>query len=544
MSKKLLREWVSLECNPDLIKESRDKNAGKIILPAILQKAHQKNQNGRIYPRSVLEREVLNYKKIVADNRALGECVDGLTEIMTSDGWKLIKDIDENESVAILEKNEIKFETIKKKIVLPFKGNILHFYNDSNTLDMMLTPNHKVIVYDRNGKEEVVFAEELASNLKKYSHHSLRKIGGQFVGIDPEYFEMFGHKIKSDVWAAFLGFYLAEGCCNKTSASNNIFISQKKENIKNEFRNLIKDFPIKCNENEKQDGKVDFHFYNKEMKQYLLKLGLHNEKHIPEDVKCWSPRLQEILLTWMLKGDGRNRKNRNGSVMRELYTTSEKLANDVCQMFFKLNSSAGITTRIQKDRLIDGRMIEEENSKLLYIVSEHSSKTISLDDRFVKVDSVEYDGEVYCVETSTGNWLMKRNGHSCWTHNCDHPDQSTIALDRVSHIVRDIFWEGDTVRGMVEILNTPKGQILQSLLESGVKIGMSSRGVGSTEKTNEGIDMVQEDYQLICFDAVSEPSTPGAFVNESKIMDVEPRSLNKSDRIWRALNDIDFGKRK
>lgn len=122
------------------------------------------------------------------------------------------------------------------------------------------------------------------------------------------------------------------------------------------------------------------------------------------------------------------------------------------------------------------------------------------------------------------------------TGELDHPEDSTVSLDRVSHIVRDIFWEGDIVRGVVEVLDTPKGKILQSLLESGVRIGMSSRGVGSTEQ-KEGFDMVADDFQLICFDAVSEPSTPGAFLNESVEVN-EKKIWTKADRIYRALNDI------
>ncbi len=121
----------------------------------------------------------------------------------------------------------------------------------------------------------------------------------------------------------------------------------------------------------------------------------------------------------------------------------------------------------------------------------------------------------------------------------DHPETSTVALDRASHIVREIHWENEVVRGMVEVLDTPKGQILASLLESGIRVGMSSRGVGSTEKTNEGTDVVQSDYQLICFDAVSEPSTPGAYLNENRMVDFDPRrTFTRADRIWRVLNDI------
>lgn len=119
----------------------------------------------------------------------------------------------------------------------------------------------------------------------------------------------------------------------------------------------------------------------------------------------------------------------------------------------------------------------------------------------------------------------------------DHPESSSVALSNVSHIVREMAWDGENVIGRVEVLPTPKGKVLESLLEAGVTIGISSRGVGSTEKTNEGVDQVQPDYQIICFDIVSEPSTPGAYLfTEGK--QVDPVRFQKVDRIFRALNDI------
>lgn len=122
----------------------------------------------------------------------------------------------------------------------------------------------------------------------------------------------------------------------------------------------------------------------------------------------------------------------------------------------------------------------------------------------------------------------------------DHPESSSVSLQNVSHIVREMAWQGKDVIGRVEILPTPKGKILESLLEAGVTIGISSRGVGTTEKTNEGLDRVQNDYQIICFDIVSEPSTPGAYLfREGKEIDFDPRrTMKKADRIYRALNDI------
>jgi hypothetical protein len=125
----------------------------------------------------------------------------------------------------------------------------------------------------------------------------------------------------------------------------------------------------------------------------------------------------------------------------------------------------------------------------------------------------------------------------------DHPESSTISLSNVSHIITKSWWDGDTVMGNIEVLNTPKGQILQNLLDAGVTIGISSRGVGSTEKRRmaEGdVDMVNDDFQLICYDVVSEPSTPGAFLfREGKSIDLDPKKTwTKADRIYRALNEI------
>ena len=94
---------------------------------------------------------------------------------------------------------------------------------------------------------------------------------------------------------------------------------------------------------------------------------------------------------------------------------------------------------------------------------------------------------------------------------CDHPDSSVVELKNASHIVREAYMDGDICYGTVELLDTPSGKILQSLVETGVTLGISSRGVGSTKDDGE-YQVVQDDFQLICWDFVSEPSTPGAFM--------------------------------
>ena len=116
----------------------------------------------------------------------------------------------------------------------------------------------------------------------------------------------------------------------------------------------------------------------------------------------------------------------------------------------------------------------------------------------------------------------------------DHPDSSVIELKNASHIITHIEMKGDEVVGKLRLLDTPAGKIAKDLIRGGVKLGVSSRGLGST-KEQSGVTMVQDDFQLICFDLVSEPSTTGAFLfKEHK----EPNIFTKSDKIYRALNDI------
>ena len=122
----------------------------------------------------------------------------------------------------------------------------------------------------------------------------------------------------------------------------------------------------------------------------------------------------------------------------------------------------------------------------------------------------------------------------------DHPDSSVVNLKNVSHVIKEAYLDKSVVYGTVELLDTPSGKILQSLVESGVKLGISSRGVGSTKKQGD-YHIVQDDFQLICWDYVSEPSTPGAFMlPEGKRIssDELQKVFNKSDRIDRILNDI------
>jgi len=118
----------------------------------------------------------------------------------------------------------------------------------------------------------------------------------------------------------------------------------------------------------------------------------------------------------------------------------------------------------------------------------------------------------------------------------DHPDSSIINLVNVSHMVTEVWMDGPAVMGKIKVLETPAGQILKALVESGVKTGISSRGMGSvTERMGKTI--VEDDFQLICFDVVSEPSTPNAFMalSENRLVNEQ---VEKNNKIINLMNEI------
>ena len=115
----------------------------------------------------------------------------------------------------------------------------------------------------------------------------------------------------------------------------------------------------------------------------------------------------------------------------------------------------------------------------------------------------------------------------------DHPEASVVNLQNVSHNVKDVWWEGDDVMGKVEILGTPSGNILKELLKAGITLGISSRGMGSVKQVDEATVQVEDDFELICWDFVSNPSTQGAFMGMMK------ESVNKTiTNKYGNVNDI------
>lgn len=160
-----------------------------------------------------------------------------------------------------------------------------------------------------------------------------------------------------------------------------------------------------------------------------------------------------------------------------------------------------------------------------------------------RADMLNQNGRKYprpILEREVENYRAAiAEGRACG--ELDHPESSIVNLANISHILRDIWWEDDDVMGKVEILTTPKGKIALDLMGAGVKLGISSRGVGETIRDEDGNDVVDESFMLVAFDLVSEPSTQEAWLmKEGKEipLDMIRMTVPKIDRIARIADEI------
>ena len=174
---------------------------------------------------------------------------------------------------------------------------------------------------------------------------------------------------------------------------------------------------------------------------------------------------------------------------------------------------------MNKKLLVDVRPFEISRQKIDESIKENDGRLI-VKGVLQRAESKNQNGRVYPREvlmTEVSKYLENQVSERRALGELDHPDSSVVNLNNASHNVIEMHWKGDDLLGTVEVLSTPAGNILKELFKSGIKLGISSRGLGSVEPVNEksgedGTVEVQPDFELIAFDFVSNPSTHGAFM--------------------------------
>ena len=558
-------EFLSEEIDPsnfknEIIEESVGEQKVKTYwLTGIHCQCEKKNQNGRIYPKPIIEREIkkLNDTKI-KHNRFLSElshpqCFTKTAKILTDDGWKFIKDISEEEVVCTLNTstNQVEYHQITKKINEPYNGTMYEI--TQRNLKTTVTPNHRFLIYNNQTEShQYLTAKEIEENNTKYSHWYIPKLGN-WVGEDKDVFILNGvksnykkgigtynidptstSKIDMSVFVRFLGIWLAEGYVRSTENNlkyndpTKIGISQFKEETKSEIRELLSLFPpeMKWKEYVNKRGTSTFILSDLRLATYLRENCGNNcyNKKIPQEIKQLSAPYLEELFWWFHKGDGRNGttkfKNRTYP-NRNVFTVSETLIHDLNEILFKSGGSGNISVvhPTTKEYKFADHIIKPENKHDIYVLNISTTKGVYIDHRFLKINKLEdYNDFVYCVEVPNQNFYCMDNGKTFWSGNsCE------LNFDRVSHITTSLVLEGNDGIGRSKILNTPCGLIVKVLMDDGVSLGMSTRGVGSLKES-----IVQNDYNLSFIDIVSDPSCADAWVS----------SVMESKKEWVLENGI------
>jgi len=583
--------YISYDDNKNILSEGFEiKSNEPVLINCILQKWGVKNKNGRIYPKDVLMAQVEQYMTMVNGNSAMGElnhpdCVNASESmICTKEGWKFFSDISNNEEILTLnnETGKIEIQIIDEKIYEPYKGKMYRF-KSKNNLDITVTENHRFLL-DKKNKKEYYTAKEIIENKNNIFYSGKYKIlkNGDWNGDYKEFFTLDGVdknslginctinlvekytnpiSIKSEDWFAFMGIYLSEG--HSTGAKSdqyklngyNVVITQKKEDIKILIKELLDKLPFDYWTCEHEDGKVQYHINDARLYNYLYPLGSSHTKYIPVEIKQASSNLLNILFEWFMIGDGRNVKikNRENQYKKSVFSTSKKLIYDLNEILIKIGGNGNITTYQPKDRYIVengvSRLIKAENSQIQYNLNVSKTKNFYLDRRFIKIEEIDFDDNIACVKVKNSNFLIMVNGKSHWTGN-----SSVIAVDNVSHLITKMWWgEGDQeniLYGQLKLIVSPGfikygvcsmiGDKVVVYLQNKIKLGISSRGVGSLKEVH-GENLVQNDFELIGFDLVSTPSTPGAYLFPAN-SSMKEEKIQKKVQIYenKLINAIDL----
>lgn len=170
---------------------------------------------------------------------------------------------------------------------------------------------------------------------------------------------------------------------------------------------------------------------------------------------------------------------------------------------------------MSKNLLIDYLPLDIQPSVIQESLAENDGKLI-IAGVLQRANARNQNGRVYprgILEREAKKYLHNFVYQNRALGELDHPSESIVTLSNVSHNIKDLYWRGDDLMGTIEVLDTPAGNILKALLKAGIKIGISSRGLGSVQENDAGADEVQEDFELVAWDIVSNPSTHGAFVS-------------------------------
>ena len=373
-------------------------------------------------------------------------CYDSTTYVFTNTGWKLFKDLTDEDKVATLDMDgNAHFQKPSDRQVYDYEGQMIGF--DNRYINFLVTPDHKMWCksdFNYYRKPQKPFQRIPAQEI--YNRDFFHRVAAYFPdsGFQPQFFQVpqqsietkgfdprynTDHKWKTQDMAAFLGIFLSQGNLKDTY---HIKISQKR--ILTDLQSCLR-----CDQIEALLTRMGFKYHcdgtcyifsNKALYIYLQQFGKSADKYVPQEVFTWSRRLQQIFLEWFYIGDGQKVYSNNHKNKGRIRAISKRLIEGL-QRLYILNGYEA-TVKEYKDRTRSYKGVQKVYNRL-YGVSFFTNQfrptvgaaSRSGDKVYKGYYKAPYKGKVYCCTVSTGVILVEREGCPMWCGNCSKilPDQ-------------------------------------------------------------------------------------------------------------------------
>ena len=350
-------------------------------------------------------------------------CYDDKTEVLTSEGWKLFRDVSRADKICTLDPTSHVIEFNRPDAIVSFDHHKKLVSIQNRAVDIVVTPDHNMFVESqqsarkRRGNFEFVKARDLPSQSRimrtgewiGQTHKSFvlpSVIVGHYEGRQVQLHETGAIEIPMSDWLAFMGIWLSDGSVSANRESYRISIAQKKPAQTKRIEALLSKLPFDFSK-----GASEFYCYDKQLGSYLQQFGSASEKHVPQFIMELSSAQIRIFLDWFAAGDGTLMK----TGFRIFYTSSKLLADQIQELLLKVGRVGLIKSRQRSGKIwiVDHFA---DASRIQYEVIERVKKLHSwIDKRDTSL--VDYNGRVYCASVKNHVMYVRRNGKPYWCGN-------------------------------------------------------------------------------------------------------------------------------
>lgn len=357
-----------------------------------------------------------NYWELEDIENAVIYCFDKETEILTKEGWKLLKDVNINRDTFLSREPGTKqLDYLKADYYTHYHytGKMCHY--TGRQLDFCVTPDHKIFCAKKTGRkkekvEQFITAQEFS---KKNTNWVFVKGGAIWNGTNPKTFNLCGQPVDFIKFARLLGIFLTDGSVN---SQGNITIVQSKDNIIKIIRNLLIELKLSYTEHEYAKGITTF-YISKIYKDFFSQFYDKQKRKIPDSFKNASVAAISELIEGILDGD-------SDSERRRIWLSSQTLVDDIQECLFKIGKSSNYSIAPPKASYLanENRIIQGNLNQYTVSILETENPTYYKNN----IKWEDYDDEVYCVTLEKWHTvLIRRNGKTIWLGQCDPPYQGT-----------------------------------------------------------------------------------------------------------------------